>query len=163
MKVDQNWVFDQFESGPKVGLSHVMINFEEKLGWTKVESACICFTWLTSFTYFTGPKFGPPRTGPVFNPKWKLREVQSCEGCKGFFRRSVLTKTEYICRLGSNNCDLVNTTDRQRCQKCRLRKCFEVWIWPLPWPGITDGPSDWPFHPYSWFSGGNARKFCQKE
>jgi len=51
--------------------------------------------------------------------------VQSCEGCKGFFRRSVLTKTEYICRLGSNNCDLINTTDRQRCQKCRLRKCFE--------------------------------------
>ena len=61
-ELDQNWVFDQFENGSKVGLSHVMINFEEKLGWTKIESTCICFTWLTSFTYFTGPKFGPPRT-----------------------------------------------------------------------------------------------------
>ena len=30
MKVDQNWVFDQFESGPKVGLSNVINNFEEK-------------------------------------------------------------------------------------------------------------------------------------
>ena len=40
----------------------MIINFEEKLGWIKSESACICFTWLTSFTYFTGSKFGPPRT-----------------------------------------------------------------------------------------------------
>ena len=64
----------------------------------------------------------------IFTPTQneKPLKVQSCEGCKGFFRRSVLTKTEYICRLGSNNCDLINTTDRQRCQKCRLRKCFEV-------------------------------------
>ena len=59
MKVDQNWVFEQFESGSKVGLSHVIINFEEKLGWIKSESACICSTWLTSFTYFTGSNVGP--------------------------------------------------------------------------------------------------------
>ena len=42
-------------------LSHVIINFDEKFGLFKSESACICFTWLTSFTYFTGSKFGPPR------------------------------------------------------------------------------------------------------
>ena len=29
---------------------------------TKIEFSCICFTWLTSFIYFTGPKFGPPRS-----------------------------------------------------------------------------------------------------
>ena len=29
-------------------LSHVIINFDEKLGWIKSESACICSTWLTS-------------------------------------------------------------------------------------------------------------------
>ena len=39
--------------------SNRIINFEEKLVWIKSESACICFTWLTSFTYFTGPKVGP--------------------------------------------------------------------------------------------------------
>ena len=61
VELDQKWVFDQFESGSKVGFRHVIINFEEKLGWIKIESACICFTWLTSFTYFTGSKFGPPR------------------------------------------------------------------------------------------------------
>ena len=75
--------------------------------------------------------------------------VQSCEGCKGFcsslisksllpslniwlnkikgfFRRSVLNKVEYICRLGQNSCDLTSGTDRQRCQKCRLTACFKA-------------------------------------
>lgn len=51
--------------------------------------------------------------------------VQSCEGCKGFFRRSVLHKFKYECKTGKNNCDLINTSDRQRCQLCRLRTCFE--------------------------------------
>ena len=51
--------------------------------------------------------------------------VQSCEGCKGFFRRSVLHKFKYECKTGNNDCDLINTSDRQRCQLCRLRTCFE--------------------------------------
>ena len=42
-------------------LSHLIINFVEEIGWIKIKLACICFTWLTSFTYFTGSKFGPPR------------------------------------------------------------------------------------------------------
>ena len=45
---------------------------------------------------------------------------------KGFFRRSVLNKVEYICRLGQNSCDLTSGTDRQRCQKCRLTACFKA-------------------------------------
>merc|ERR1711990_607882 len=51
--------------------------------------------------------------------------VRSCEGCKGFFRRSILTKTKYTCKTGRYKCDLINTTDRQRCQQCRLEKCFQ--------------------------------------
>ena len=42
-------------------LSHVIINYEEKFGWIKSESSCICFTWLSSFTDFSGSKVGPPR------------------------------------------------------------------------------------------------------
>ena len=45
---------------------------------------------------------------------------------KGFFRRSVLNKVEYICRLGQNSCDLTSGSDRQRCQKCRLTACFKA-------------------------------------
>ena len=41
---------------------HVTIKFGEKLGWIKSETACICFTWPTSFTLKTGSKVVPPRT-----------------------------------------------------------------------------------------------------
>ena len=38
--------FHLFEVGPKAKFDHMVIYFEEKLGWTKSETACICFTWL---------------------------------------------------------------------------------------------------------------------
>ena len=47
----------------------------------------------------------------------------SCEGCKGFFKRSIRKETGYKCR-GSGDCP-VNKSDRNRCQHCRLRKCLE--------------------------------------
>jgi hypothetical protein len=47
--------------------------------------------------------------------------VVSCEGCKGFFKRSVRKNVKYSC-LGSNTC-IVNKTMRNRCQSCRWQKC----------------------------------------
>ena len=43
----------------------------------------------------------------------------SCEGCKGFFKRSIRKETGYKCR-GEGLC-LINKTERNRCQHCRLR------------------------------------------
>jgi hypothetical protein len=48
--------------------------------------------------------------------------VVSCEGCKGFFKRSVRKNVKYSC-LGSNRC-IVNKTMRNRCQSCRWQKCL---------------------------------------
>ncbi|XP_078517830.1 nuclear receptor subfamily 2 group C member 2 [Lissotriton helveticus] len=48
----------------------------------------------------------------------------SCEGCKGFFKRSVRKTLTYSCR-SSQNC-IVNKHHRNRCQYCRLRKCLEM-------------------------------------
>ncbi|XP_069499520.1 nuclear receptor subfamily 2 group C member 2 isoform X1 [Ambystoma mexicanum] len=48
----------------------------------------------------------------------------SCEGCKGFFKRSVRKSLTYSCR-SSQNC-IVNKHHRNRCQYCRLRKCLEM-------------------------------------
>ena len=50
--------------------------------------------------------------------------VQACEGCKGFFRRSVAKRLEYQCKYGGD-CKLV-VTNRKRCQACRLAKCFKM-------------------------------------
>lgn len=46
----------------------------------------------------------------------------SCEGCKGFFKRSVRKQIGYQCR-GNKNCE-VNKHYRNRCQYCRLQKCY---------------------------------------
>ncbi|XP_072438916.1 nuclear receptor subfamily 2 group C member 2-like isoform X3 [Chiloscyllium punctatum] len=48
----------------------------------------------------------------------------SCEGCKGFFKRSVRKNLTYSCR-SSRDC-VINKHHRNRCQFCRLQKCLEM-------------------------------------
>uniref|UniRef100_A0A3P9MYA7 Retinoic acid receptor beta n=1 Tax=Poecilia reticulata TaxID=8081 RepID=A0A3P9MYA7_POERE len=50
--------------------------------------------------------------------------VSACEGCKGFFRRSVQKNMVYTCHR-DRNC-IINKITRNRCQYCRLQKCFAV-------------------------------------
>ncbi|XP_069760558.1 bile acid receptor isoform X2 [Narcine bancroftii] len=48
----------------------------------------------------------------------------TCEGCKGFFRRSITKKAVYKCKNGGN-CEM-DMYMRRKCQECRLRKCKQV-------------------------------------
>ncbi|KAM9851666.1 nuclear receptor ROR-alpha A [Aulostomus maculatus] len=48
--------------------------------------------------------------------------VITCEGCKGFFRRSQLPTVSYSCSRQSN-CQ-IDRSSRNRCQHCRLQKCL---------------------------------------
>lgn len=48
----------------------------------------------------------------------------SCEGCKGFFKRSIRKQLGYACR-GSKDC-MVTKPNRNRCQYCRLQKCLSI-------------------------------------
>ncbi|CAJ1084937.1 nuclear receptor subfamily 2 group C member 2 isoform X4 [Xyrichtys novacula] len=48
----------------------------------------------------------------------------SCEGCKGFFKRSVRKNLMYSCR-SKQDC-VINKHHRNRCQFCRLRKCLKM-------------------------------------
>lgn len=48
----------------------------------------------------------------------------TCEGCKGFFRRSVTKKAVYQCKSGGG-CEM-DLYMRRKCQDCRLRKCRAV-------------------------------------
>ena len=48
--------------------------------------------------------------------------AMSCEGCKGFFKRSIRKHLGYTCR-GSKNCEITKH-HRNRCQYCRLQKCL---------------------------------------
>uniref|UniRef100_A0A3P9J1U5 Nuclear receptor subfamily 2, group C, member 1 n=1 Tax=Oryzias latipes TaxID=8090 RepID=A0A3P9J1U5_ORYLA len=48
----------------------------------------------------------------------------SCEGCKGFFKRSIRKNLMYTCR-GSGEC-AINKLHRNRCQYCRLQRCIAL-------------------------------------
>ncbi|KAI8496195.1 Nuclear receptor sub 4 group A member 2 [Branchiostoma belcheri] len=50
--------------------------------------------------------------------------VRTCEGCKGFFKRTVQKNAKYVC-LGNKNCP-VDKRRRNRCQFCRFQKCLAV-------------------------------------
>ncbi|RWS24913.1 nuclear receptor subfamily 4 group A member 2-like protein [Leptotrombidium deliense] len=50
--------------------------------------------------------------------------VRTCEGCKGFFKRTVQKCAKYVC-LGNKDCP-VDKRRRNRCQFCRFQKCLAV-------------------------------------
>ncbi|VDM98004.1 unnamed protein product [Thelazia callipaeda] len=50
--------------------------------------------------------------------------VRSCEGCKGFFRRTVQRNFNYTC-YKQGACK-INLKTRSKCQRCRLTKCLKV-------------------------------------
>ncbi|GMT37076.1 hypothetical protein PFISCL1PPCAC_28373 [Pristionchus fissidentatus] len=48
----------------------------------------------------------------------------SCDGCKGFFRRSIRKAQVYTCRFG-HSCD-VTKNRRNACRSCRMDRCVAV-------------------------------------
>uniref|UniRef100_A0A1A8JC19 Nuclear receptor subfamily 4, group A, member 1 n=1 Tax=Nothobranchius kuhntae TaxID=321403 RepID=A0A1A8JC19_NOTKU len=50
--------------------------------------------------------------------------VRTCEGCKGFFKRTVQKNAKYVC-LTNKDCP-VDKRRRNRCQFCRFQKCLAV-------------------------------------
>ncbi|CAF3634903.1 unnamed protein product [Rotaria sordida] len=49
--------------------------------------------------------------------------IATCEGCKGFFKRSILRKEKYRCYF--DNACLINVANRNRCKACRFRRCID--------------------------------------
>ena len=47
----------------------------------------------------------------------------SCDGCKGFFRRSIRKAHNYMCRW-NRNC-VIDRDKRNQCRFCRLEKCYK--------------------------------------
>ncbi|KAF8353973.1 nhr-1 [Pristionchus pacificus] len=50
--------------------------------------------------------------------------VASCNGCKTFFRRTIVSEQTFICQY-NGNCD-VNKNIRCACRHCRFNKCIQV-------------------------------------
>uniref|UniRef100_A0A8B9J5B7 Retinoic acid receptor RXR n=2 Tax=Astyanax mexicanus TaxID=7994 RepID=A0A8B9J5B7_ASTMX len=74
----------------------------------------------------TGPMLSQKRLCAICGDRssGKHYGVYSCEGCKGFFKRTVRKDLSYICR-DSKEC-LVDKRQRNRCQYCRYQKCLAM-------------------------------------
>ncbi|XP_077295799.1 photoreceptor-specific nuclear hormone receptor 51 isoform X2 [Arctopsyche grandis] len=51
--------------------------------------------------------------------------ILACNGCSGFFKRSVRRKLIYRCQAGTGRC-VVDKAHRNQCQACRLKKCLSM-------------------------------------
>ncbi|TGZ52019.1 hypothetical protein CRM22_010709 [Opisthorchis felineus] len=51
--------------------------------------------------------------------------ILACNGCSGFFKRSVRRKLIYRCQAGTGLCS-IDKAHRNQCQACRLKKCLRM-------------------------------------
>ncbi|XP_036844592.1 retinoic acid receptor gamma-A-like isoform X5 [Oncorhynchus mykiss] len=114
--------------------------FDCKLKSNKINQQINLFTLLsvavetqsTSSEEMVPSSPSPPPPPRIYKPCFVCQDkssgyhygVSSCEGCKGFFRRSIQKNMVYTCHR-DKNCQ-INKVTRNRCQYCRLQKCFEV-------------------------------------
>ena len=87
----------------------------------------------------SGPSGSPSRPGSSPGPERPCLvcgdrgtgfhySVLSCEGCKGFFKRTVQKQLLYSCRGPPEleGCCEINKASRNNCQFCRFQKCLTV-------------------------------------
>ncbi|XP_004070508.1 retinoic acid receptor gamma-A isoform X3 [Oryzias latipes] len=104
----------------------------DPFAWTSSASVQSVETQSTSSEEMVPSSPSPPPPPRVYKPCFVCQDkssgyhygVSSCEGCKGFFRRSIQKNMVYTCHR-DKNCQ-INKVTRNRCQYCRLQKCFEV-------------------------------------
>uniref|UniRef100_A0A3B4BH24 Uncharacterized protein n=1 Tax=Periophthalmus magnuspinnatus TaxID=409849 RepID=A0A3B4BH24_9GOBI len=76
----------------------------------------------------SSPKMKNPNEGSCAvcgdNASCQHYGVRTCEGCKGFFKRTVQKNSKYVC-LANKDCP-VDKRRRNRCQFCRFQKCLAV-------------------------------------
>lgn len=88
-----------------------------------IQSSINCLT-VSCFAFFCTGDDGEDGACLICGDKatGKHYGASSCDGCKGFFRRSVRKNHVYACRF--QRACVINKDKRNQCRYCRLRKCF---------------------------------------
>lgn len=125
----ENFDVDHFLNfSQQAGTSHVSIQPQESQSTTQpvgqITSQTQSFIQNVQTTTNTSPRVHKPCVVCGDKSSGYHYGVSSCEGCKGFFRRSVQKNMQYTCQK-DKDC-LINRVTRNRCQYCRFTKCFAV-------------------------------------
>ncbi|KAK8400515.1 hypothetical protein O3P69_003287 [Scylla paramamosain] len=52
--------------------------------------------------------------------------IFACDGCAGFFKRSIRRQRQYVCKNKAEGGCVVDKTHRNQCRSCRLSKCMQA-------------------------------------
>ncbi|KAJ8674681.1 hypothetical protein QAD02_010467 [Eretmocerus hayati] len=52
--------------------------------------------------------------------------IYACDGCAGFFKRSIRRNRQYACKAKAEGGCMVDKTHRNQCRACRLSKCIQA-------------------------------------
>ncbi|XP_017881192.1 nuclear receptor subfamily 2 group E member 1 [Ceratina calcarata] len=52
--------------------------------------------------------------------------IFACDGCAGFFKRSIRRNRQYVCKGKSKGGCMMDKTHRNQCRACRLAKCIQA-------------------------------------
>ncbi|VEN45297.1 unnamed protein product [Callosobruchus maculatus] len=56
----------------------------------------------------------------------KHYNIFACDGCAGFFKRSIRRNRRYVCKAKEEGACIIDRTHRNQCRACRLAKCQEA-------------------------------------
>ncbi|XP_057662882.1 nuclear receptor subfamily 2 group E member 1 isoform X1 [Diorhabda carinulata] len=56
----------------------------------------------------------------------KHYNIFACDGCAGFFKRSIRRNRQYVCKAKEEGSCVIDKTHRNQCRACRLQKCQEA-------------------------------------
>ncbi|XP_053945677.1 protein tailless [Anastrepha ludens] len=51
--------------------------------------------------------------------------IYACDGCAGFFKRSIRRSRQYVCKSQKQGECVIDKTHRNQCRACRLNKCID--------------------------------------
>ena len=110
--------------------SFVCVLLKCEVIWVSVSATLMVCEYFESFSFRAGKNWGGDSGSPVLLFSHLPEHLflgrhygaVTCEGCKGFFKRSIRKNLVYSCR-GSKDC-IINKHHRNRCQYCRLQRCI---------------------------------------